>query len=852
MDKGIERAILAGERNKVTVALVHNWCAHAIITRTDGRGLVELETGLPIGHLGMGCPYASRAGMMSWDLRDAVVQFYDQNCASCSDRIPVSLPNISQLVEERDRAIEARLRDGEAAASQARLAREQRDARRSTLRATVGTVPSTIVDQIEELDTRHSAEAALALVKTVEIAPESFTPEIVDYLYETIASNEEWILDSALRILRILDQGTVRLAKAAIMVLSRRLNNVAGDILATTPHPFESGDAAAVFRGAVELARPRRYAMSGWDATSKPQLLLKLYRDQPHETKASIRQSLNSRIEAETHRAARAIDALASECNQFATQYARDIVALVCRIDALVDDHDEERHDDRLLDRVETCCDHLLREDPEGTVKLVRSYADSAADEGLVRLVRAYDSALSGRRTTRQPVHEDQATPVLHHLLDLAATSTQFQVLGAVSQIFRGHRTPIAITGRLFDLLLGSAAVLIERIEEIKRPAILPDTFYNNLEFENARNSLANIVEGILTWLVSSAESSTEHARSYIAFMKALPEGREALHGRMIEAASPLLDRADLMAIFLPEFYSALLGASAIMRAYAAKALERISIRARNNLPELVFEAAAALLTDRYVVVHQRAFAVVERGNFPSSYKESNRSAVADLIVTYCLPDATATPNRDAFLLDCIAYYCGTSSGALASSPFAELLIDKLLEAEPYKVAKELRDIQRGLNDNPRFVDLLSTIAQDDDAIRYEYDDIRRAFSTLPETSLKAAAERTFEAARQLSPDTQGSSLLLECLTRVGALEKAWTIAKMAHDHVPDTIRDAPERDHARLRVISIELERMVEAGDFRAIHALKSELLKIQTSMDERVARDQQEPPFPSHHFSP
>lgn len=61
MDKGIERAIVAGKRNKATVELVLNWCAHATITRTGGIGLIEAQTGLPIGHLGMGRPYASLA-----------------------------------------------------------------------------------------------------------------------------------------------------------------------------------------------------------------------------------------------------------------------------------------------------------------------------------------------------------------------------------------------------------------------------------------------------------------------------------------------------------------------------------------------------------------------------------------------------------------------------------------------------------------------------------------------------------------------------------------------------------------------------------------------------------------------
>jgi hypothetical protein len=48
-DRRIQEAIEIGQANKRTVELVQNWCAHVRIERFGGVGLVEQQTGLPIG-----------------------------------------------------------------------------------------------------------------------------------------------------------------------------------------------------------------------------------------------------------------------------------------------------------------------------------------------------------------------------------------------------------------------------------------------------------------------------------------------------------------------------------------------------------------------------------------------------------------------------------------------------------------------------------------------------------------------------------------------------------------------------------------------------------------------------------
>jgi hypothetical protein len=90
-DPRIEQAIEIGRKNKRTWELVRNWCAHVSIRKHGGVGLVEAQTGLPIGHHFLECPHAPAGGMAAWDLADTAVDFYDRNCVGCKFRQPVAL-----------------------------------------------------------------------------------------------------------------------------------------------------------------------------------------------------------------------------------------------------------------------------------------------------------------------------------------------------------------------------------------------------------------------------------------------------------------------------------------------------------------------------------------------------------------------------------------------------------------------------------------------------------------------------------------------------------------------------------------------------------------------------------------
>src|ERR1700694_5829717 len=155
----IQRAIEMGEQNKRTVELVHNWCANVSVKIWGGVGLVEMETGLPIGHRVLECPHAPASGMAGADLAFVAVDFYDRNCVDCKFRKPVGLPNLKSLVDERD-AHRARQQQAQRSAHQevaARLA--AREAIRQDLRPRLDTLAATTLDQISELDRIRSDDA---------------------------------------------------------------------------------------------------------------------------------------------------------------------------------------------------------------------------------------------------------------------------------------------------------------------------------------------------------------------------------------------------------------------------------------------------------------------------------------------------------------------------------------------------------------------------------------------------------------------------------------------------------------------------------------------------------------------
>ncbi|HTQ59632.1 MAG TPA: hypothetical protein VMI32_05390, partial [Candidatus Solibacter sp.] len=180
----IEQAVRIGERNKEVIELVQNWCAHAEVVQNGGIGLVEIQTGLPIGMRFFKCKYARAQGMAGMMLDEIAVDFYDRNCGDCKDRSPVRLPNLSELVAKRDAA---RARQAEAQTKHAEAETKafgERANRRSKLSEGSAPARADIFAAIDSFDRQPSEEHKKVLLGMAGAVPGQFDDGLQHALYD--------------------------------------------------------------------------------------------------------------------------------------------------------------------------------------------------------------------------------------------------------------------------------------------------------------------------------------------------------------------------------------------------------------------------------------------------------------------------------------------------------------------------------------------------------------------------------------------------------------------------------------------------------------------------------------------
>jgi len=289
MDRRWEQAVEAGKKNQRTMALVQNWCAHARIENHGGVGLIQMQTGLPIGHLAMACDYAtSGTTMAAWDLADAALEFHDDNCVGCAHRKPVRLPNLSELVAARDasvRAQEARAAAHDRAEADALL---QRRAARDALRSKLPPASRSLVEHLDALDTGSEQDAGKALEVAAGLAPDAFTPDLVEYLFDLAEGEERWATETALVILDKVGVAPERLASAAARSLARSSGIRSAEIWVRHLDHARRDLIARTVPALIDHAEPDDFPFGGRRGNADPRLLLAVHKAFPAEVERVV------------------------------------------------------------------------------------------------------------------------------------------------------------------------------------------------------------------------------------------------------------------------------------------------------------------------------------------------------------------------------------------------------------------------------------------------------------------------------------------------------------------------------------------------------------------------------------
>lgn len=834
-----DQYVKQGLRNQEVITLIHNYCTHARVVSKGGVGVVAEMTGLPLGMLGVDCDNAPVRGLDGWRLQEVAVDFYDRNCAHCDKRSPLRLPNLLQLVDARDKAAEARRLKEEAAKVAAERAHQVRISKRITLRVGQSAACCALLDDIDALDVAPSDEVKARIVETAKLAPEIFSAPIVEYFFELANSSLMNLQEQALLALQHVASDKQRLSEAALDCLAKgRAIDVSAEIVLARP---AMGDEARIERAVPALISLAKSPDSGFpfsETEDRPDALLALYRAWPAAVRRVTQELLDTKESYKVRLGVAALQVLSLHDPELLTHFARTTISKLTRAHLLLEDIRTEQDLNRACSDLRRVVASTLLVAPEKTDSLIATFFEGASTEGEERLVRVYEEL--SRRSIQSRSHGiSKFTPneiadaiVLKRLLKLASTCANMKVLTVIAQLIQSEPDELVSVGaKNMDALLGTAAVMDARIESFhatKRENKSNDLL-EHLETRNSAHTLYQLRAGCASLAATAARGDKTRVESYIAFVANVDSQRDGLISALIEATPHLVDSPTALNVALPQLYSSLVTTSVLRRTAAAKALAKFGAARISDLPELVLEAFALLLTDPYVMVHQGAVHALSSVPLPKHLEQRAAAALLQLIIYY-----SGKADQHDFLVRCIRLYLSRfASESELRAGIDALLVKYLMDTPAQLHASDFAQMAKSLAQAPNFVNFVIHVLDTPELSEYGARDSSRLLHRVPATEASARASDFADLAKRHPDRFPLVESVVELLSRIGAWTEAIAAIQGFCEAIPDNMPSRRLKWNARLHVLAVKFEAAVASGDVPQQEALKKEWLQIEAAIE-------------------
>ncbi len=281
-DDELQKLREIGERNRVTLSLLRNWCEHAEVVSESSGGLFQEMTGLPIAMSRVTCRHERAMGSISMHLDQNALSFHDRNCIDCDRRIPVGFPNLSHLIGERDRgrAQESQAADDRRRAESDLLA--ERVAARGQVFAKPTPAQISLLALLDRLDRVPSEETERDFVSGMRavggIANDSFGKAVIG----VIRAGGLHRMRGGLLALEAIGYDSVSIGALALDALARNeAVDIASDLAIRHMAPCHRDQIRKAGPAFLLLARiPTRSMLEG-EVVSRPEALAAAYRMEP-------------------------------------------------------------------------------------------------------------------------------------------------------------------------------------------------------------------------------------------------------------------------------------------------------------------------------------------------------------------------------------------------------------------------------------------------------------------------------------------------------------------------------------------------------------------------------------------
>ncbi len=761
-------AIEAGQRNLRATKLLRNWCFHAEVARSPGRGMIEAETGLPIGHMGVECKFSKKSSMMCWFLEDGAYDFYQNNCKDCKERVPVGIPNIMDFVAPREKAAEQRKRVREKGERERKQKQTDRQNERARLRSELSLEENFVLDLLDDLDQVGIAVDDPRLEQLADLAPEVFTRKVIDHLLPAVLDEYlPYSMPAAKALLRASLEPEEKLSVAVRLIDRHECSTAAIDVVLSNAEKISQHDLIEILHHFVSMALgPPPGMYLGDKPIRRDATPINILFQKRHDDICDEVDVLLSSTDSSAKIGAAVAILLATDSDELLSRHTRGIFSKLMRRRALLP---EEHRDSTTLYYLREAASKCLERYPEDTDRIIQSLLVGSDETGREEASRAYGSVLKHR--FREKVQIGEAQRIAFRRLLWAAVELPEKRMDDAGQFFMHTWDEFSeLAVEHFEDLIGAAATLSGKYEQVGTDSTLEmiDDVLSEMARNNKRLAIDSLQKSLIKWAAIGARSKG-HAgiEEFLDLYRRLPQDQTQMRGNMITHVSKLLTGVESLALVLPDWYGALLDESTLVRANAVRAWEDVPHDLVKNFPDLFFEAYSVLLTDPYIIVHQSAVHALQYRSFPEEKRSLIKQQLWNLIFYY-----SQKSKQEDFVVDCIsafAYFC--LSPEERKGELGRLLSAILLNLEGSALYHAVNQLHYGFEGVPGFTKVALKSIQDDYTRRISIDDCMSAILRASHSELLNCVDDIKTAFSDLKPFRPES--FIEALLYAAVLTRA-------------------------------------------------------------------------------
>ena len=832
-EQQINETIAHGRKNLRTAERIQNWCKHARITRPGGIGLIEQATGVPIGHMGVECDHAPAKSLQSWNLEEAVINFYVGNCERCDKREPGVGPDIGPLIEAYKKRENVRAQNRIAHQEQEARKRAEQKCRLDALRASASQETSQIVDLIESVEGGEDEQSPDAMVELARVTPESFPAPIVEYLTEQVFTGNQRLKAAALRTLLTLPIHPDRKRALAVEDASGYgIQELSARYLERTAKELSEEEVKTILRSLTLLAAPltdlvlnRRRPMAG--------PLLALASHHSEIIANTLREWLGSGDEHQVETAARALWVLTAKYPALAKPFLREIFGKLLRHKILLPSFDDQDRDYG-LQTLRTACTRLFVAFPVHADEILKSLLNGGDDVARVESVRLYVSVLK-KEEDGPAIREAQAIAferLLWMVVEFPEDDSNMEGLYFFSYI-RSDLFPIAAAHQ--DAMIGAACTLSGKMDAPDNEGIIetPKTGFEEFERRQRRESIHRLQDNLVAWAFAIAShQGKEGVKRVLDVYASLPDAEVDMRANMVEHLANLMRYPECVNLVLPHLYTAMTSPEALVRGSAATALGKAPYNLMRDFPRLLFEVYLALFTDPIVYVHKSAVHALRINLFPEELKPKLTCVLLLLIYVYA-----QGKTDDKFVVECLERYVdGCLIDTQISGSHGRFVVNAISQLNERHACEAVERLGRSLRDAPGFVAVCAR------CLRGEWlrgmgggmggrERIFRFLDNVSQKRLHEARSELVEAALSLANDNpHQTEPLIVLLAKAGCWREATHICERVLAEIPGTRQDRSLMLHfeALRQVCSFEEARPIGGISTEQAEASWTALMKM------------------------